>query len=519
MKKDKETTKKYIENAFIVLSFITIALFIGIKKISSPVSDLDELWNYNTARCILNGLIPYKQISMITTPLLPTIVAFILKITADELIAFRVIHTALAVAILFMAYKILIKLTSNKKLSMISVFFMLFIYNKRIALDYNYLALLIFLIIVYIQIGKKEYSKKTNLLLGLLAGLTICTKQTVGVIIAFYTIFASLLHFEKKQFLKDSLYRIIGIMIPAFGFVIYLVIMQSLGDFIDYAILGIKTFSNAIPYKELISSSNLYVAALSIILPAFILLSVVFLLIHIFKKKSDNNNIEKNIALLTASAFPMLITIYPIADEIHFLIGTLMVLICIIYIVYIGMKYVYEHIEANIKKYIILTVEIFIILLSYEKIAISIFNNTFKYTSMLHKAQDNRIETEKTIEHFNYVDIGKAFIEMENELNSFITKKEAQGYQVYIADAEACIYDIPLNRYSKNYDMFLKGNIGKDGEEGIINNIEQSKDSIYLIKKQGLKLNWQTPTKVIEHIRNNLKKDGEISIFEIYYKE
>ena len=64
---------------------------------------------------------------------------------------------------------------------------------------------------------------------------------------------------------------------------------------------------------------------------------------------------------------------------------------------------------------------------------------------------------------------------------------------------------IPENKYNKNYDMFLKGNIGKDGEKGQIE-----------IIKQNLKLNWQTPTEVIKYIRENLNKIGEISIYEIY---
>ena len=76
---------------------------------------------------------------------------------------------------------------------------------------------------------------------------------------------------------------------------------------------------------------------------------------------------------------------------------------------------------------------------------------------------------------------------------------------------------IPINKYNKDYDMFLKGNIGKDGEEGQIEKIKQKdENTIYLIKRKGLNLNWQTPLKVIEYVRENLKLTGEISIYEIY---
>ena len=50
----------------LLITFIFIAVFSMI--IIKPISNLDEIWNYNTARAISEGLIPYKDISMITTP-------------------------------------------------------------------------------------------------------------------------------------------------------------------------------------------------------------------------------------------------------------------------------------------------------------------------------------------------------------------------------------------------------------------------------------------------------------------
>ena len=66
--------------------------------------------------------------------------------------------------------------------------------------------------------------------------------------------------------------------------------------------------------------------------------------------------------------------------------------------------------------------------------------------------------------------------------------------------------------------MFLKGNIGKNGEKGQIEKIkkEANENTIYLIKNEKYSLNWQTPKTVLDYIRLNFKKTGELTIFDIY---
>ena len=51
-----------------------------------------------------------------------------------------------------------------------------------------------------------------------------------------------------KEYVKIAITRVIGILIPALIFIVYLIVTHSLVDFINYAILGIKTFSNKINY-------------------------------------------------------------------------------------------------------------------------------------------------------------------------------------------------------------------------------------------------------------------------------
>ena len=96
-------------------------------------------------------------------------------------------------------------------------------------------------------------------------------------------------------------------------------------------------------------------------------------------------------------------------------------------------------------------------------------------------------------------------------------QEQSNGKKVYILDASAAIYYIPINQYNKDYDMFLKGNLGGDGEDGIIDRINNQKNAIYLLKKSGL--NWQNPNKVREYIINNLNSNGDILYFWIFNAE
>ncbi len=98
-------------------------------------------------------------------------------------------------------------------------------------------------------------------------------------------------------------------------------------------------------------------------------------------------------------------------------------------------------------------------------------------------------------------------------MDEFIEKQEEN---VYILDSNAAWYMIPIDRYNKNYDMFLIGNLGYKGEEGQIENLKNTTNKIILIRKDEISRNWQNPEKVREYIKNNMTPIGEIGIFDIY---
>ena len=154
------------KNNLLVVIFIFITIFSII--IVKPISDLDEIWNYNTAIVISEGLIPYKDISMITTPLLPMITAVFLKIIANELIVSRIIAAILWTGILYTVYKIFGELFKEKNVALICTALIGILCRDIYCIDYNVTVLFIALIVLYQElknINSQDFDKRREFLI------------------------------------------------------------------------------------------------------------------------------------------------------------------------------------------------------------------------------------------------------------------------------------------------------------------------------------------------------------------
>lgn len=512
MKKEKI---KAISKDFILFIFIAVMVFSIIAI--NPISNLDEIWNYNTARAITQNLIPYKDISMITTPLLPMITALFLKLIANEVIVSRVLASVLWGGVLFSIFKILKLLIKEENTCLIITALLGLLFRDCYCIDYNILSLMFSLIILYIElknIDKPHFeNNKTDFLIGILAGLTVCIKQSIGAILAIIVVGYKIIFVQNKkefiEYLKTAFKRIIGILIPIILVLIYLIVTNSLQDFINYAVLGISTFSNKIPYAKLMNNDKKEIQILSRIMP-FILLAMAVLTIVIQNKKKKENigNIDNKILTMLIYSLSTIIIMYPISDEIHFLIASTITFIGLAYILYLLGIAIYNKINLQSKKKIYKITSLMISIIAIAFIAVRGIENITEYTKQ---------EKNETIEHYKNIQISEYLQERINEIDNFILEQEKENKKVYILDAEAAIYMIPINNYNKDYDMFLKGNIGKDGQEGQIQKIKQKEtNEIILIRKRNLQSNWQTPTDVIDYVRENLEFTGEVSIYEVY---
>ena len=109
--------------------------------------------------------------------------------------------------------------------------------------------------------------------------------------------------------------------------------------------------------------------------------------------------------------------------------------------------------------------------------------------------------------------IDKQTEKMANQVSNYILNSEKD---VKVLEASAVLFMMPIGKYNKDYDMFNKGNFGENGENRLIEDIKNSNNRQYLILKENCTPNWQTPTKIIEYIKNNKKEKGEVSIYNIY---
>lgn len=511
--------KKKIINILTQFSIFTLSLVLFlVARLATPATDLDEVWNYNTANAFAMGLIPYKQVSMITTPLLPMINSIFLKVFFNGIMTYRVVMGIVFALIVLFIYLIVKELSNKKLLSYICAFFIGTLLIKRFLLDYNYLFLLITLMISFLEIRdikkNENFNFNHNLCVGLLTGLAFLTKQTIGILLISIMIFEVFIYMKKSgfdlkfnKFIKLIGVRIFGMLVPIIIFLIYLGITGAFNDFINYAIKGVREFSNNVPYYRLFDSNDKVVSIISrLFIIVYIPLFITFILESIKNKKLKDELI--NIYVLAFCSIPVIAIIYPISDDFHLMVASVYALIIIAYLLILVLKKIDGFIKIDIfyKKLLLIGILFIIILISFKNLIIERNINV----------KENVLVPFK---HYEGIYVPEYLSKRISDVTDKVRTYSNSGRESIIVDAEAAIYDIVLNRYKKNYDMLLIGNIGKNGVEKIINEIKDSHNVYYFVKNPQYALNWQLPEDIVDYIRNNLKYHETVSVFDVYYKD
>ena len=511
--------KKKIINILIQFSIFALSLVLFlVARLTAPATDLDEVWNYNTANAFAMGLIPYKQVSMITTPLLPMINSIFLKIVFNGIITYRVLMGIVFALIVLFIYLIIRELSSKKLLSYICAFFIGTLLINKFLLDYNYLFLLIVLMIAFLEVRdlkkNENFNFNHNLCVGLLTGLAFLIKQTIGLLLIIVVIFEVFIYMKKigfdlkfTKFIKLIGVRIFGMMIPITIFLIYLGVNGAFNDFINYAIKGVKEFSNSIPYYRLFDSNDKVVSIISrLFIIVYIPLFITFILECVKNKKMKDELM--NIYVLAICSIPVIAIIYPISDDFHLIVASVFALTVVAYLLIFLLNEIDKFVKIDVfyKKLLLIGLLFIIILISFKN-AIIERNLNIKENVLV------------SFKHYEGIYVPKYLSNRISDVTDKVRLYSNSGRESIIIDAEAAIYDIVLNKYKKNYDMLLIGNIGERGVEKIINEIKDSHNVYYFVKNPQYALNWQLPEDIVDYIRNNLKYHETVSVFDVYYKD
>ena len=390
------------------LLYIFNILMIMYLIFSKNLSTCDEIYNFNFGRYIVNGYKLYNDFNCIVFPLFPYLMSIILKLFGEEIIVYRFFQIIGLLLIEFFFVKILKKLDLDKKfLSHIILCCYIILVSIFCLFEYNMLNCL-FLLIIMNQELKEEKKNFDYILIGLLSGFTIITKQSIGLLIFVSSIIISMIN---KDRFKNIILKIFGTLIIIGLMFLYLVISNSVEAWFDYTILGIKYFKSSF---DLLLYGNFFICLLIIFLMIFEVLAI----IKTFKSK------DKKALILLIYGFASLFVMYPIFEEHHSLIGFLPNLLIYMYLFFKGSKLT----DKQLKQFSI-TISLGIVIIIVLNIANFI-----------------DLSNKKDFKHYKYIKIENNLKEKLNKVMDFINNNPNS----YIIDIQGVFYTVPLDQFNRN---------------------------------------------------------------------
>lgn len=407
----------------------------------------DNMWEYGMAHSIKMGDIPYKDFNTVTTPLFIFIMSLFLYIKDEFYIS--LLFISLIITVISYIFKLLVK---DKWFILFIAFcfpsFSLFIGS------YNLFTFMLFLLLLYFE--KEKFDDR---LIGLLLGLIILSKHTVGLGILFISF---IYIFDFKRIFKRSLFAFI----PIFIFIIYLVITKSFYQFIDLTFLGLFDFGINNTKKPLILVIPILVMTLMIIIKTII--------------SKNKFNLYYLVGLLFLT---------PIIDFSHFYYFPLFIL------------FLLDNYKFNYSKYKIIFIVIFI----------SLFLDNYKEVRLKYLNLDTVVGYNN---HFKYIIMEK---NRYNDSKLVLDKYKKYKNRIMVT-GKGMYYDISTDNKITYFSIPLKGNFGYNGDRKIQNKFDDLEDT-YIFINENVKYLKQFDKDLVKYIKENSVKVEEFLDYEIYYKK
>ncbi len=416
---------------------------------------LDTYSNYGFSYGIIKGEIPYNDFNLVVPLVGPFIYATLLFINHSTFTFFL----EQAIILTIMSYFIFKTLGRNKAYLFLICLLMPPLVSA-IYPGYNFLLILFFILLLYL-----ETNNKSDKLIGLLLGIIILTKQSVG----FFLLIPSVIYFFKKR--NKLIIRLKYFLIPLVIFFLYLVFTKSLFNFFNMTILGMIDFSK--------KNTNIDYPYLIIIL-SLLIINV----IKIIKTK----DITYTYLLMTSSL------LIPIIDRYH----CSLYIILFIYVLLLNKKSDF--------KYKITTLN-FLIIISFVSIGTLFVTILYPKNVEFHHYHN-----------FPFIPLTTNYKEKIDELNEFTKNKEI----IYLIFSNEINIMLPcMNEEKINYYTLLNnGNHGYKGTQMLLKRLQKEKDK-YIVMDNVTKRDKfsQSMFELADYVKQNYRKIKSIGIFDIYYKK
>lgn len=463
---------------FKIIPFLIIT-FLGLIVFMIPIGSGDELWNYNFSRCIAKGMLPYRDFSIVQTPLSAYLPAFLMKLFGTSLFIHRVAAYFLFVAIFASLYYVCKLINNNSFAATLWVLFAITLIIWVYLYNYNHLMILV-LFEIYALTLKNKRTMAVQVALGTLSGVTILIKQNTGLAIMGVNFLICLAHVLKGKERKTYSVRAMVSLIPGTLFFIYLLSTKTLNDFWDYAVYGVTTFKHRFTIMDLMNRSVL-VGGVAVLF----FISVVYVGIMCWKDSENKQGRELGLYALAG-----LSVVYPLCDGAHLVAGFISVIPAFCF-----------YLKKPLKGYARTAV--------VTAVMVACF---FSYYLMLPLESDMQPCRLRNYEGLYYK---TEFEDIIEQVDDYVKEKEREGHTIRIADEIAVFFTIPLDTYTKNWDMLLVGNLGRNGVEELL---DEDGDVWYLVRKDDDTMGEQSYFELIHYVKDNYKKVDEVLNFEVYEK-
>lgn len=482
---------KYLKYFLFLLLFLCI---IGFNTFFNNLEPYDELWNFQNILKMYNENTIYTESNVIITPLFFEIGNFFLNIFGDNINSFRIYNVCIYSLLFLQIFLIFKQLRIKADFGILYTSLIISCCYSIIAGGANYNALA-YLFICY---GISHYikyhnSKYFNFFEGIIIYLVFFTKQNLGI---YYILGTFIFEFWNNKSLIKTILLFFQRAIPFFILTIltfiYMIIKGNLLDFFNMAFGGLLDFGSS----NLISENWIY--ALNYIF-------IILLFVYFLKKNFIPKEYIKNAKLLFCISFFTTLSIFPIVNTTHMMFSYLIFYILLFYILHF--TFIGEIFSIK-KHFLILNICSFLALICIILHIIVFHFPNFENFGKISKAS-----------HFYNVPIEEDLKSKIEEMSKYILKRNAEGIDVILVTSDAAYTMINLNQNHKYFDLAFNGNLGYNGINKLIENINNSTKTEFLIYTNEEDMFWQESLEIREYIINNLDKTGEISNYSIYYKE